>query len=93
MHSAGSCYIRVQTTVLMAVIVSSTITGLALFLMGRLRMGSFISFVPFPVQCAFLAACGFKVRRCILPSCSMLASHLTHALLLADLEGWRRVYG
>lgn len=52
---------RVQTTVLMAVIVSSTVTGLALFFMGRMRMGAFISFVPFPVQCAFLAACGFKV--------------------------------
>lgn len=61
MHSTGSCYMRVQTTVLMAVIVSSTITGLALFGMGKLRMGAFISFVPFPVQCAFLAACGFKV--------------------------------
>lgn len=59
----GSCFIRVQTTVLVALIACSTITGLALFGMGKLRMGSFISFVPFPVQCAFLAACGFKILK------------------------------
>lgn len=52
---------RVQTTVLMAIIVCSTLVGMALFMMGKMRMGAFISFVPFPVQCAFLAACGFKV--------------------------------
>jgi hypothetical protein len=64
LHSAGSCFKRVQNTVLVAIIFCSSITGLCIYSMGRLKMGSFISFVPFPVQCAFLAACGLKIFKC-----------------------------
>ena len=61
LHTEGSCFMRVQNTVLVAIIVCSTVTGASLFIMGKMKMGSLISFVPFPVQCAFLAACGFKI--------------------------------
>lgn len=56
-----ACVLKVQTTTLVALMMAGTLAGVAMFVIGNRRLGSLISFVPFPVQCAFLAACGFKI--------------------------------
>eukprot|EP01052_Picozoa_sp_SAG31_P027217 SAG31_NODE_2529_length_5556_cov_114.211472_7_plen_279_part_00 len=55
------CVLTVQSTTLIALILCGTLTGIAMYIIGNRRLGSLISFVPFPVQCSFLAACGFKI--------------------------------
>lgn len=45
--------------VLLAFSLATLVTGLVLFLLGRLRLGVFVRFVPYPVIAGFLAASGW----------------------------------
>lgn len=45
--------------VLLAFSLATLVTGLTLFLLGRLRLGAFVRFVPYPVIAGFLAASGW----------------------------------
>ena len=48
-----------HSSVLLALAASTSITGFFLYLAGRLRMGRWIRYVPYPVMSGFLAATGW----------------------------------
>ncbi len=48
-----------QSRVLVALLAGTFITGLALYLFGRLKTGRWIRFIPFPVVGGFMAASGW----------------------------------
>ncbi|MDX2216754.1 MAG: SulP family inorganic anion transporter [Oculatellaceae cyanobacterium bins.114] len=50
-------------TVWLAIALSTVITGLCLFTLGRLRLGSFIRFIPYPVIGGFLAGVGWLLTQ------------------------------
>jgi sulfate permease, SulP family len=45
--------------VLLAFTLATLVTGLALYLLGRFRLGAYVRFVPYPVIAGFLAASGW----------------------------------
>ena len=53
------CLAEARSSIVVAIMISCFSTGAVLYLVGKYKGGSLISFVPFPVQCAFLAGCGF----------------------------------
>jgi SulP family sulfate permease len=50
-------------TIWLALILSTTLTGVFLFLMGRLRLGIWVRFIPYPVIGGFLAGTGWLTTR------------------------------
>ena len=58
-----SCRVQTKNTIIIALGVSTLFVGSALIFMGKRKLGTLISFVPFPVQCAFMAGIGFKVLK------------------------------
>jgi sulfate permease, SulP family len=57
----GGADATVQATVIAAVAIATIIIGVAAFLLGYLRLGRFIRFVPFPVIGGFLAGSGWLI--------------------------------
>ena len=55
------CLAEARSSIVAAIMISCFSTGAVLYLLGKYKGGSLISFVPFPVQCGFLAGCGFKI--------------------------------
>jgi SulP family sulfate permease len=51
--------VAVTSTVIVALVIGTLITGLVLYLLGHLKIGSWIRFVPYPVIGGFLAASGW----------------------------------
>lgn len=49
----------IKPTVIVALVAGTLITGLVLYLLGQLKTGSWIRFVPYPVVGGFLAASGW----------------------------------
>ena len=50
-------------TIWMAIVLSSLVTGLFLFLLGRMRLGRLIRFIPYPVVGGFLAGTGWLITK------------------------------
>ncbi|HEY9644748.1 MAG TPA: SulP family inorganic anion transporter, partial [Chroococcidiopsis sp.] len=50
-------------TVWLAIVLSTLLTGLFLFLMGQLRLGRWVRFIPYPVIGGFLAGTGWLTTR------------------------------
>lgn len=46
-------------TVLMAVMMTSIVTGIFLLLLGRFKLGSLVRYIPYPVMAGFFAGIGF----------------------------------
>jgi SulP family sulfate permease len=46
-------------TVLMAIMVTSIVTGIFLLLLGRFRLGNLVRYIPYPVMAGFFAGIGF----------------------------------
>lgn len=81
-------------TVWLAIALSTVITGLCLFTLGRLRLGSFIRFIPYPVIGGFLAGVGwlltqgsFKVMTGKLLNVQELLTFMNPVLVLSWLPG------
>ncbi len=55
----GSSSEVIFANALIALIAATFLTGLFFVVMGRLRLGNFVRFVPFPVMAGFLAATGW----------------------------------
>jgi len=53
--------IRDVSTVLVALAVSTVLTGVALYILGRMQMGRWIRYVPYPVIGGFLVSTGWVV--------------------------------
>lgn len=62
-----------------AIAATSLITGLALFLLGRLKLGNLIRYIPYPVTGGFLAGSGWLLV------CGALRVMTGHPLKLANL--------
>lgn len=56
--SGGSAKLAVDM-VLLSFSLATLVTGLVLYLLGRLKLGAFVRFVPYPVIAGFLAASGW----------------------------------
>lgn len=59
MQRAAMPPVEILTTVLMAITLSTLLVGLLLTLLGALRRGNLVLFVPFPVVGGFLAGTGY----------------------------------
>jgi hypothetical protein len=57
------CWMEVHSTVVVAVMLCSGVTGLILTLIGKWKWGNLICFVPLTVQAAFLAGVGWKIAK------------------------------
>ncbi len=58
-----ACWMRVHTTIVVGIMLSSFVTGFVLYGLGKLRWGNLISFVPLTVEAAFLAGVGWKITK------------------------------
>jgi len=54
---------QLASTIWLAIILSTVLTGICLFLLGRLRLGRFIRFIPYPVVGGFLAGVGWLISQ------------------------------
>ena len=54
---------RTYPTVWAALLLSTSLTGLFLFIVGRLRLGAWARFIPYPVIGGFLAGTGWLITR------------------------------
>jgi SulP family sulfate permease len=59
LHHAGSTAQQMTVTILMAVALSTVLAGIFLFVLGVLRRGNLVQFIPFPVVGGFLAGTGY----------------------------------
>ncbi len=57
MHGANSA--DITSTFILAIILTTLLTGLVFFILGILKLGNFIRFIPFPVIAGFLAGTGW----------------------------------
>ena len=58
--SFGSEYsISVQATIIVAIMVTTTFAGLFLLLLGRLKLGNLVRYIPYPVTGGFFAGIGY----------------------------------
>jgi len=58
--SFGSEYsLGAEATIIVAIMVASLITGLFLLLLGRLRLGNLVRYIPYPVTGGFFAGIGY----------------------------------
>lgn len=58
---------RCLPTVLAAVSLATAVTGLFLYLLGRLKLGRLVRFIPYPVVGGFLAGTGWLIAEAALP--------------------------
>ncbi len=56
---AGGSAKAAVDTVLLSFSLATLVTGLVLYLLGRLKLGAFVRFIPYPVIAGFLGASGF----------------------------------
>lgn len=56
---AGGDALAAVDMVLLAFTLATLVTGIALYLLGRFRLGAYVRFVPYPVVAGFLAASGW----------------------------------
>jgi SulP family sulfate permease len=63
---------RLFPTFWVAITLGTILTGLFLFILGRLRLGRWARFIPYPVMGGFLAGTGWLIAR----SCSFFTGHL-----------------
>ena len=58
--SFGNQYsIGAETTIIVAIMVTTMITGLFLLLLGRMKMGNLVRYIPYPVTGGFFAGIGY----------------------------------
>lgn len=55
----GQANAKIATTVCLAILLSTILTGVFLWVLGRLHLGQFIRFIPYPVVGGFLAGVGW----------------------------------
>jgi SulP family sulfate permease len=75
---------QVLPTLFAIAIVSSALCGLALFLLGKFRLGNLVRYIPFPVVGGFLAGCGWLLLKGGLSSMSGFRVGAGNWLLLFD---------
>lgn len=77
-------------TVLVAIVLSTILTGLFLFTVGYLKLGSFIRFIPYPVVGGFLAGVGWLLVQGAFAV--MLPEKLTSGELLSLFQPAQLIY-
>ncbi|MBD2460431.1 SLC26A/SulP transporter family protein [Oscillatoria sp. FACHB-1407] len=84
MISSSNTTDLVFPTVWLAIALSTVITGLCLFTLGRLRLGSFIRFIPYPVIGGFLAGVGWLLTQGSFTVMTGKSLDMTHLPALFD---------
>jgi SulP family sulfate permease len=82
---------KIGVTVWVSIALSTVLTGLLLFLMGRLQLGRFIRFIPYPVLGGFLAGVGLLLTQgsfTVMTGKSLTFSNLPFLLSMSHLLLW-----
>lgn len=82
---------KIGVTVWASIALSTVLMGLLLFLMGRLQLGRFIRFIPYPVLGGFLAGVGLLLTQgsfTVMTGKSLTFGNLPYLLNLSHLLLW-----
>lgn len=83
---AGASPEQIYLTVVAALSLTSILTGLLFFLLGRFRLSSFVRFVPYPVVGGFLAGTGWLLVKGALRVMTDLPLHISDVPALFQLN-------